>query len=241
VPHSKIISDLSSKANLPEGLFSIEDEVIFSDIIEQIPNKKALLTQILFSFDQMCELIKLTSEHHKGTGFHLGRVGRLGAILAQKVGLPWNDQLECLYGGWIHDIGKMYIPTQVLDKPGRLTTQEYELIKLHVNFGCDLVRYYPHLRPYVVPVRSHHERYDGNGYPDKLSKKEIPITGAITGIVDAYDAMTNFRPYSPHCRSHEEAITELIRCRGGHFDGELVDIFCEIPVGQIKSLCKEIA
>ena len=212
------------------------NQQVLESIIADIPHRQLVLPQILISLEQIYSLMVATSEHSLPTGLHLGRVGRLGRLLATKVGLSWEENLECLYGGWIHDVGKMYIPEDILNKPGKLTREEFAIIKQHVDFGCQVLADYPHLEPFLKPVKYHHERWDGNGYPHKLKGLDIPVTGRITGLVDAYDAMTSFRPYPPYQRTHEEAIAEIRRCAGCHFDPYLSEIFCnEITLEEIET------
>ncbi len=233
--YSEILIELASRNDLSQGTIQKIDHDFLNSIFKEVPNKEILLNQLLFSLDQIFELIKLTLEHHELTGMHLGRVGRLGAMLAQKAGLHWKERLECLYGGWIHDIGKIYVPTEILDKPEKLTHEEYELIKLHVNFGCDVLKYYPHLEPFLSPLRFHHEHFDGKGYPYKISGTDIPIAARIICIVDAYDAMTGFRPYL-NTKTHEQAIEEIKRCAGSHFDPKLANLFCSLSKHEIERI-----
>jgi HD-GYP domain-containing protein (c-di-GMP phosphodiesterase class II) len=231
---SQVLVDLGQDSKLPAAWFHVGSQKLLDEILDDIPAKQAHLPQILISLEQVHSLIAATSEHSLPTGLHLGRVGRLGALLAKKAKLDWKERLECLYGGWIHDVGKIYIPENILNKPGRLTPEEYELIKGHVTFGCKLLEDYPHLQPFVDPVKYHHERWDGNGYPHGLSGLDIPVTGRVIAIVDAYDAITSFRPYPPYQRTHEEAIAEISRCAGSHFDPLLSYVFCAISLNEIE-------
>ena len=232
---SKILIDLSKDSTLPASWYHVGSQKLLNEILEEVPVKEVFLPQILLCLEQIHSLIKATSSHNLPTGLHLGRVGRLGALLAKKAELDWKERLECLYGGWIHDVGKIYIPENILNKPGRLTQEEYELIKGHVNYGCELLIDYPQLQPFIAPVKYHHERWDGNGYPHGLKGLDIPVTGRIISITDAYDAITRFRPYPPYQRTHEEAIKEIDRCAGSHFDPILAKLFCEIDLEEIEN------
>ena len=106
---------------------------------------------------------------------------------------------------------------------------------MHVRFGCEILSFYPHLGPFMAPVRFHHERFDGRGYPNGLFGEDIPLCGRLTAIVDAYDAMTSSRPYSFR-KTHAEAIAEIEKCLGSHFDAKLGEIFCEIPEREISAI-----
>ena len=231
---SQVLIDLSEESRLPASWYHVGSQKLLDEILDDIPAKEAFLPQIFNCLEQIHALIKQTSSHNLPTGLHLGRVGRLGALLAKKAQLGWKERLECLYGGWIHDVGKIYIPEQILNKPGRLTPEEYELIKGHVTFGCKLLADYPHLEPFVDPVKYHHERWDGNGYPYKLKGLDIPVTGRVICLADAYDAITSFRPYPPYQRTHAEALEEIKRCAGTHFDPLLSNIFCSISLKEIE-------
>lgn len=227
---------MSSFYYLDQQYFSIQDEQILQNIIAQIPYPQVFLTQILFAIEQSHELIQATQDYHVITNEHQGRVGRLAAILAQYLKLPWYIQLECLIGGWIHDIGKIHVDINILNKPTGLTKEEYEQMKLHVQYSATILANYPHLHIYSSPILYHHEKWDGTGYPYNLSCSEIPLTGRITGLVDAYDAMTSLRPYANQM-SHEQAVMEIKRCAGTQFDNNLAKAFCKIPKKIIMQQC----
>lgn len=231
---AQVLIDLSKESQIPSAWYHIGSQRLLDDIIEDIPSKDVLLPQVISSLEEIHKLIKQTSTHNLPTGLHLGRVGRLGAVIALKAGLSWRERLECLYGGWIHDVGKINIPEKVLNKPGRLTPEEYELIQGHVKFGVDLLEDYPQLQPFIDPVKYHHERWDGNGYPYKIAAEEIPITARVIALADAYDAMTSFRPYPPYQRTFAEAIKEVERCGGSHFDPELSKVFCSLTEDEVE-------
>ncbi|MFN5539807.1 MAG: HD-GYP domain-containing protein [Candidatus Melainabacteria bacterium] len=233
---SNVLIDITETSKLPSAWVHLGSQKLLDEIIDAIPSKDAFLPQILISLEQVHGLMSSTSKHNLPTGLHLGRVGRLAALLAKKAKLDWKERLECLYGGWIHDVGKVYIPEKILNKPGRLTAEEYELIKGHVLFGCKVLEDYPSLEAFVDPVKYHHERWDGNGYPHKLRGLDIPVTGRVVCLVDAYDAMTSFRPYPPYQRTHEESIEEIKRCAGTHFDPFLAQIFCSLSHHEIEDL-----
>lgn len=220
----EIISELTGQDSLDESLFHRMDRLILEQILSDIPHKHILMTEILMSLEQIQSLMKLTSQYHQDTGFHLGRVGRMAGMLARKANVPWTIQVEALFGGWLHDIGKTFIELDVLEKPARLTREEFDEVKKHVQFGMDMLTDYPHLQLYSQPVFYHHEQFAGGGYPCGLIGEQIPLSARIVCIVDAYDAMTNTRPYCP-TKTHKEAMLEIKRCAGIHFDPELSKIF----------------
>lgn len=129
--------------------------------------------------------------------------------------------------GLLHDIGKIGIREDILNKPGKLNLDEYEIMKGHVENAVNIIRYLPSL-DYVIPtVLSHHERYDGRGYPRRLAGEEIPVMGRILCIADSFDAMTSVRSYKD-AMSADEAVKILREEAGKQFDPKLVLIFIEL-------------
>ena len=152
------------------------------------------------------------------------------------VGLSPQQIDDLLFAARLHDLGMIQVPDAVVLKPAGLTPEELTLVKQHVTVGAAIFEPLRHRQAVAEIMRHHHERWDGNGYPHKLKGLDIPVTGRITGLVDAYDAMTSFRPYPPYQRTHEEAIAEIRRCAGCHFDPYLSEIFCnEITLEEIET------
>lgn len=133
----------------------------------------------------------------------------------------------------LHDIGKVGIPDSILLKPGALTEQEFEVMKKHTSYGVEALKYdsqtatISFLETAIEIVETHHERYDGNGYPRRLKGEEIPLSGRLMAIIDVYDAIINQRVYKPSF-DHQTALEILIEERGKHFDANIVDAFLEI-------------
>jgi HD-GYP domain-containing protein (c-di-GMP phosphodiesterase class II) len=125
----------------------------------------------------------------------------------------------------MHDIGKMAVPEQILNKPGPLDEVEFEFIRQHTIVGERILSAAPALASVARIVRSSHERWDGHGYPDGLEAEEIPLAARIVLVCDAYHAMTSDRPYHPAI-SERAALAELRRCAGTHFDPTVVEVFC---------------
>src|SRR5207253_10860349 len=138
---------------------------------------------------------------------HCENMTRRAAAVEQSLGLSRQDVESVRMGAILHDIGKIGIPDAVLNKPGKLTTEEYELIKEHAAIGARIVQSVGALHDVVPIVRHHQERYDGSGYPDGLSGADIPIGARIIGVVDTYGAMTEDRVYRK-APGHEKAIEE---------------------------------
>lgn len=163
----------------------------------------------------------------KYTHGHSMRVTLYSLALAKKLDLPDNLLEEIETAGLLHDIGKIAIPEKILLKPGKLTDEEFDVIKSHPELGEKLVKSVEKLGLISNWLKHHHERYDGRGYPDKLSGEEIPVSARIIAIADTYDAMTSNRAYR-NALSHQDAINEIERCSGSQFDPNLAKVFIEI-------------
>jgi putative two-component system response regulator len=159
------------------------------------------------------------------TSGHSSRVSRYATRCAVLLGFT-DDALEHIrLGGELHDIGKIGTREDILNKPGPLSHSEFEHVKLHTTLGEKILAPFLTESPSVLRIaRSHHERLDGSGFPDSLRGDQIPLEARIVAVVDAYDAMTTNRAYRPP-RPAAEAIQELRRCAGIHFDPEVVEAF----------------
>jgi HD-GYP domain-containing protein (c-di-GMP phosphodiesterase class II) len=156
---------------------------------------------------------------------HSERVASYAQILAKETGKFSKDELKTFnYACLLHDIGKVHIPDTILMKPTALTKEEYEIIKSHPAVGEKAVENVEGLSSSIAVIRSHHERWDGNGYPDQLKGEEIPYPARISSIADAFDAMTSSRSYRA-ALSTEEAYNRILQGSGSQFDPELVEIF----------------
>jgi response regulator RpfG family c-di-GMP phosphodiesterase len=164
-----------------------------------------------------------------GTSRHSRRVTSYATRLTLEVQPGLLDDPSLEWGFLLHDVGKIGIPDGILLKPGRLTTAERKRMQEHAELGERLLAHVPLLNQEGARViRSHHERWDGNGYPDRLSHESIPLGARIFAVVDSLDAMTDERPYRTPI-GWEAATEEILRCRGTHFDPDVVDGFeaCE--------------
>lgn len=158
---------------------------------------------------------------------HSLRVTKYAVMLAKKLGLS-SDEIEVIENtAYFHDIGKVGISDTILQKPGALDDKEWESIKKHPEIGYDIIEPLKLLHIALPGIRHHHERFDGNGYPDKLRGEDIPRTARILAIADAYEALTANRPYRK-AGTPQEAVTELKKNAGTQFDPELVELFIEV-------------
>jgi len=157
---------------------------------------------------------------------HCRRLAYRATRLAAYVGLRGDELQGVAFGALLHDIGKIAMSEVLLHKTGPLTHDEQERMREHPEIGgriCDPLQL---SRDFAPIIRHHHERWDGTGYPGRLSGEEIPLGARIVAIADAYDAITFGRPYR-RARSHDEAVEELLRCAGDQFDPVLVPLFIE--------------
>lgn len=158
---------------------------------------------------------------------HIRRVQRLAVGLARSVGVTDETQIKAIEAAaLLHDMGKLAIPEFILNKPGRLTTSEFDVMKQHANIGADILSSIQFPYPVVPIVRHHHESWDGSGYPDKLRGVAIPLGARILSVVDCFDALTSDRPYRP-ALAVDDAIAVLVQRRGTMYDPLVVDKFIE--------------
>ncbi len=158
-------------------------------------------------------------DHH--TAVHQQRTAHLALAIGQELTLN-QHQLEGLYlGALVHDVGKIAIPSEILNKPARLTSEEYALVKTHVQVGCRLLESVELPWPVRTIIAQHHERLDGSGYPHGLTAPAIPVEARIVAVADVFQAMTEHRPYRPPLPS-EVALEELMRGANALFDGEVL-------------------
>jgi HD-GYP domain-containing protein (c-di-GMP phosphodiesterase class II) len=168
------------------------------------------------------------------TAGHSRRVSEFSCSVAEALNLGPKDVDELRTGALLHDIGKIGIPDSVLQKPGRLTDEEFARIQDHPAIGCRILEGVNGLAPYLSTVGLHHENWDGTGYPHGLHGEETPLAARIVHVADAYDAMTSDRPYRKGMSS-EAAVRILQQHRGTQFDPEIVDIFAAlVEAGRIR-------
>jgi response regulator RpfG family c-di-GMP phosphodiesterase len=158
------------------------------------------------------------------TGEHLDRMSRMCEAVALRLGLSPEEALRLRRAAILHDVGKIGLPDRILRKPDRLTEEEIEIMRRHTLEGAALLAgsRSPVLRTAEVIARTHHERWDGTGYPLGLAEDEIPLAGRIAAVCDVYDALITERPYK-RAWSEAEARAELVAQRGRHFDPAAVD------------------
>ena len=158
---------------------------------------------------------------------HGQRLGEFCLMLADELGLSQSDKDELILLSKLHDIGKIGIDDTILNKPGKLSEEEWKVMKQHPEIGYRIAKSTPQLDHIADYILYHHERWDGKGYPEGLAGEEIPLVARILSLADAYDAMTEDRVYRK-ALSKEEALEEIRRNAGIQFDPKLANIFVKI-------------
>lgn len=188
-------------------------------------SQELLLAQLQQAYQasliMLSNAIELRDQYTRG---HVERVMDFSLAIAEEMG--WNSvQKRALqFGSILHDIGKIYIRESILRKPGRLTEEEWAEMKLHTVIGAELIKNIPYLAPALPIIRHHHERWDGNGYPDGLVGEAIPLAARIVAVADSLDAITSSRVYRKACPL-EQAYEEILRGRGTRYDPNVIDVF----------------
>ena len=161
------------------------------------------------------------------TALHSQNVQTVAMKLARAMKLDDTEMFELSYAAILHDIGKVHIPNEILNKPTRLTDDEYETIKAHSVYSYAMLSGFATLDNIRRAVRYHHERWDGKGYPDGLTGLQTPLIARIIAVADTYDAMTSTRPYRK-ALTHEYAMSEIARVAGSQLDPDIVDVFLKM-------------
>lgn len=218
----------------------LELEKYNSDLQKLVAEKTDMVVELKNAIlKTMAELVECRDDV---TGAHIERTQGYLAIMLDaliKFGVyadevkEWDIELV-LQSAQLHDVGKIHIKDSILNKPGKLTAEEFEEIKTHTVYGEEVIERIKRrtsdrqfLEYAKTLIGSHHEKWDGSGYPHGLQGEEIPLLGRLMAIADVYDALVSERPYK-NAYSHEEAVDIILKGRGTHFDPELIDLFVKV-------------
>jgi putative nucleotidyltransferase with HDIG domain len=229
-------------------LFALNKETgdfdsVDSKLLNSIANESAIYLENAMLFDDVHGLMmgllhSLTSAVDAKDAYtcgHSERVALLSRHLSQEIGLS-EHQVERVYmAGLLHDVGKIGVPEAVLQKPGKLTVEEFEQMKKHPEIGARILQDIKQIKDIIPGVMYHHERFDGKGYPSGLAGETIPIMGRILCLADCFDAMTSNRTYRK-ALPLEVALIEIRRCSGTQFDPRLAEAFLKIGTEEFRSL-----
>lgn len=201
--------------------------------------KQAINKIKLSSLDTIHRLSHAAEYRDEDTGAHIKRVGQCSARLARQLGSGDTEVESILYAAPMHDVGKIGVPDRILLKPGKLDPDEWNIMKQHTTIGAQILQGSDaeFIRTAEAIALTHHEKWDGTGYPRGLKGSEIPVPGRIVAIVDVFDALTSERPYRKPF-SREEALAIVKEGRGTHFDPEVADAFLAIE-DEISSIREE--
>ncbi len=180
-----------------------------------------------FSDEVTTALAATIDAKDKYTNGHSSRVAYYAQLISKKMGLPKYEIEAVFYAGLLHDIGKIGIPDNLINKEGKLTSEEYTIIKTHPSIGGEILKSISSLPSTYTAALYHHENYDGTGYPRGLQGLAIPLTARIISVADAYDAMTSNRSYRS-AMNQMDTLAEIIKGKGKQFDPEIADIMIEI-------------
>lgn len=211
------------------GLFLMFLSTVIQSIADAVAKEKSRrIDQQNRTIETMRTIAGTIDAKDEYTGGHSARVAQYARELAssvrKKYGLTEEDLQQIYYIGLMHDIGKIGIPDHILNKAGKLTDEEYNIMKTHTTVGSDIFQHLNYVQGLQDGIRHHHERYDGKGYPDRLKGNEISLVARILCIADCYDAMTSDRVYRK--RLSEAAVYEELKINAGkQFDPELIDAF----------------
>jgi putative nucleotidyltransferase with HDIG domain len=213
--------DSISAKDITESAFfkAIEDTKVLWAV------NKSIFKAINYEREKVEELLRVIQEKDHYTHQHCKRVARLASEIARRVRLTDNQIVDTINAATCHDVGKMNVSMEILNKTGILTAEEYEIIKKHAIDGFEVINSEFDINVAKI-VSQHHERLDGKGYPYGLIGDQIMIEAKIIAVADSYDAMIIDRPYRIGMKS-KDALKELKRCIGTHYEKEIVDVFEE--------------
>jgi putative nucleotidyltransferase with HDIG domain len=198
-----------------------------SEIVISKRTEAYTASRSLYNSRIVAALVGAVERKDSYTAAHMRAVAQIARLIGLEMVLPAQEIGVLSAGALLHDLGKIAVPNTVLKKPGPLTPEEQALTRLHPVTGANILKHIRVLRPVVPAVRHHHERFDGNGYPEGLSCEEIPLAARVILVADALDAITAARPYQQGV-SREEALEEIVRNAGTQFDPEVVEVLLQV-------------
>jgi putative two-component system response regulator len=211
--------DFLSKPLYPEELFArVKSLLKLKEFTDELENAEAVLVALALGIES----------RDPYTGNHCERLASYAADLGHYIGLGGDSIIALKRGGYLHDLGKVSIPDEILKKGTSLTPDEWEIMKQHPIIGESICQPLRSFRNVLPIIRHHHEHWDGTGYPDRLAGSQIPLLARVLQVVDVYDALRTTRPYKP-ALTHEEAEHTMRReAAGGRWDPELVREFFDM-------------
>ena len=218
---------------IESGIKSIAQMNEIKKINEELKNTYEMLEKAyLESIQTLRYTVEAKDTYTRG---HSDRVAEFSVLIGKAANLSDNDLKNLQIGGLFHDIGKIGVPDSILLKESKLTDDEYSEIKNHPSIGAHILSTATIFNDIIPIVKHHHEKYDGTGYPGRLSGNQIPYLARIAAIADSFDAMTSKRTYR-NSLPIETVISEFERCKGTQFDPELTDVFLDIIINHYDKI-----
>jgi HD-GYP domain-containing protein (c-di-GMP phosphodiesterase class II) len=229
VPSPPVLAAMERKTLYTVGavaFVALATAALLYPVILRLTNRLVAFSRNLqaANFETLALLGCAVAKRDSNTDEHNYRVTLYALRIAEAIGLDAAGMRALAKGAFLHDVGKIAITDSILLKPGKLTENEFEIMKTHVRHGLDVVARSTWLRDAKDVVGCHHEKFDGKGYPNGIGGKDIPLTARIFTVADVFDALTSRRPYK-NALSCAEALDILMRGRGKHFDPEIVNTF----------------
>jgi putative nucleotidyltransferase with HDIG domain len=219
------IDGLAGSAPIPSGNWA--PPAMHVKLIEE--QLAALRSSLICAFNQLLDLKDLN------TGVHSTRLAEWALHVAGELGLDRDGLADIEVAALLHDIGKIGVSDAILNKPAKLTAEEYDVMKKHPEFGWAVLRQVPGMERASLMILHHHESYDGTGYPGGLKGEEIPMGSRIVSVIDAFDAMVSTRPYRQGM-PFEEAERRLLQASGTQFDPRVVNSFLPLARAEMSSV-----
>ena len=248
-----MITNLQGVENEIVGISSGADEFLIKPVhpavvrtrVRAMLRNKSLIDSLEEAETILLALAQTVEHRDQYTGKHCQRLAVASVMLGEALGLPSQDLTALYRGGYLHDIGKIGIPDAILFKRGGLTAEEWEVMRSHPGRGEEICRPMQSLAPVLPIIRSHHERWDGSGYPDGLAGEDIPLLARILQVADIYDALTTERSYKQALSPEESFAVMEEEVRRGWRDPELVPLFASTiqtnPSADLTSLEASLA
>jgi len=207
---------------------------------ERTQQLRSALLQIERSYEDTLEALGAAIDlRDSETAGHSRRVAMYSTKIAKELDVAEHELKTIIRGAWLHDIGKLATPDAILLKPGALTQEEWRIMQRHAEIGYDLVKRIPFLAQAAEIILSHHERWDGSGYPRGLKARDIPLGARVFAVADTVDAMTSDRPYRS-ALSFEETEEEIRRGSGSRYDSQVANVFLSVGIENWKAMRRSI-
>ena len=240
IPESRGQNFANMQTLANQAAIALERSILLSESRQQAKQIEAAYAELEITYDRtLTALMSALDARDRETEGHSMRVSRLACLLAEQIGLSGHQLKALERGALLHDIGKIGISDSILHKPGKLTDDEWKIMRIHPDIGARIVEGIPFLQETLPVIRYHHERWDGSGYPLGLKERDIPVQARIFAVADVFDALTSSRSYRKRS-SPEDAVQYLHEQAGILFDAEIVDALANVPYREFTEVEKSL-